>query len=333
MLQALMSKKVLIRLGVLVGIIVLIAVMVGANGKENAAPTAKASADVTSGVGPLKVKFSSKGSSDPENDKLSYKWSFGDGTTSTQSNPGKTYETEGKYTVVLKVSDKDHATEAKKITITVEAAPVLGAATVVEEEATDETDNVSTTTTKKVATAVLAAATTQTQTTTPVVTPPTTPTEPTEPEVTNLIPNASMVDPYSEDTPLHWIKGSWGDNTTIFGYETTGRTDSSSVSITMSDYLSGDAKWIFEPVTVTGGASYTFSDWYRATVATEIVVEYTHADDTKTYEWLGVIDPATDWTQLTKTLTMPATAKAVSVFHVLNFDGTLQVDDYSLVAN
>lgn len=322
MLQALKSKKALARLGVVVGIIVIIALLVWASNNANAAPTAKASADITSGAGPLNVTFSSKGSNDPDNDKLSYHWSFGDGTSSTQSNPGKTYESEGKYTVVLKVSDAAHTTEAKKLVITVHAAPVLGVAT----DAPEQTDDTTTTSnTAQAAGVVLAAVASRP---TPVV-----PTVPAAPKGINLIPNASMVDPYDATTPLHWIKGSWGQNTTIFSYESVGRTDNASASVTMSDYLYGDAKWIFEPVEVTGGVTYTFSDWYKATAATEIVVDYTHTDGSRTYESFGTMAPAADWTQYSLRLTMPATAKAVSVHHVLKAAGMLQVDDYSLIVD
>ena len=62
-------------------------------------PVASASADVTKGVEPLTVHFSSAGSSDPDGDPLSYHWDLGDGTTSTEPNPTKTYADKGVYTV------------------------------------------------------------------------------------------------------------------------------------------------------------------------------------------------------------------------------------------
>ena len=67
-------------------------------------PVAKASADVATGVEPLEVHFSSAGSQDPDGDPLTYRWTFGDGTTSTEENPTKTYEAKGVYTARLTVS-------------------------------------------------------------------------------------------------------------------------------------------------------------------------------------------------------------------------------------
>ena len=57
----------------------------------NQAPIATSSANPTSGPAPLAVSFSSAGSSDPENQPLTYSWTFGDGTTSTAANPSHTY--------------------------------------------------------------------------------------------------------------------------------------------------------------------------------------------------------------------------------------------------
>jgi glucose/arabinose dehydrogenase len=53
--------------------------------QNNQAPVVNASATPTSGPTPLDVTFSSAGSMDPEGQPLTYSWSFGDGTTSTET--------------------------------------------------------------------------------------------------------------------------------------------------------------------------------------------------------------------------------------------------------
>jgi PKD repeat protein len=60
-------------------------------------PKAAFSASSTSGYIPLKVTFTDKSTGSP----TSWKWSFGDGTYSTQKNPAHTYSKAGKYTVAL----------------------------------------------------------------------------------------------------------------------------------------------------------------------------------------------------------------------------------------
>ena len=58
----------------------------------NGNPVARASANPTSGGVPLNVQFTGSGSTDPNNDPLTYDWDFGDGTAhSTAVNPAHPY--------------------------------------------------------------------------------------------------------------------------------------------------------------------------------------------------------------------------------------------------
>ncbi|SCL34098.1 Glucose/arabinose dehydrogenase, beta-propeller fold [Micromonospora rhizosphaerae] len=88
-------------------------------------PVANASADVTRGVDPLTVHFSSAGSNDPDGDPLTYLWNFGDGTTSSEANPTKNYPDKGVYTVRLTVSGGTDQTQAQPIVIQVGIPPTL----------------------------------------------------------------------------------------------------------------------------------------------------------------------------------------------------------------
>jgi PKD repeat protein len=76
-------------------------------GHNNQPPVAVASSDVDSGAVPLTVHFSSQGSSDPENQPLTYQWDFqSDGTVdSTAANPTFVYAAPGVYQAKLTVSD------------------------------------------------------------------------------------------------------------------------------------------------------------------------------------------------------------------------------------
>jgi glucose/arabinose dehydrogenase len=90
-------------------------------GNVNRPPVPVASADVTSGGTPLTVNFSSAGTSDPENDSLSYSWDFGDGTPAVADvNPTHTYQQAGTYQARLTVTDAaGNVAQAAPVTVTV----------------------------------------------------------------------------------------------------------------------------------------------------------------------------------------------------------------------
>ena len=60
-------------------------------------PVASFISNVTSGNAPLSVAFTDKSTGSP----TSWKWTFGDGTTSTAKNPTHKYSAKGSYTVIL----------------------------------------------------------------------------------------------------------------------------------------------------------------------------------------------------------------------------------------
>ncbi|MER5884742.1 ThuA domain-containing protein [Streptomyces sp. NPDC001941] len=82
-------------------------------------PVAAATADKTSGKAPLKVTFSSAGTTDSDGDALTYTWDFGDGATATAANPTHTYKTNGTYTATVTAHDPSGRTGSASVHLTV----------------------------------------------------------------------------------------------------------------------------------------------------------------------------------------------------------------------
>jgi hypothetical protein len=82
------------------------------------APIARATATPSSGGTPLTVNFSSAGSSDPDGSALTYRWTFGDGGTSTAANPSHTYTTRGQFNAQLTVTDGSGNTGVANVEVT-----------------------------------------------------------------------------------------------------------------------------------------------------------------------------------------------------------------------
>ena len=86
--------------------------------RGNRSPIVKASADKTAGSIPLTVKFSSKGSFDPDSSALQYKWYFdGEGVQASEADPSFTFSKPGLYKVRLVAEDKQGKTAQSAIQI------------------------------------------------------------------------------------------------------------------------------------------------------------------------------------------------------------------------
>lgn len=148
----------------------------------------------------------------------------------------------------------------------------------------------------------------------------------------NLAPNSS-VEQNTNGQPDSWTTGNWGTNSTSFTYSTDAHTGSHSVRTDMTAYTDGDAKWYFNPVTISPNTSYTVSDWYKSSVATTVDVQITNQDGSYSYIQLGTpAASSTNWVQASYSFTAPATAVSATVFHLIQAVGWLEEDDVSMQA-
>ncbi len=144
---------------------------------------------------------------------------------------------------------------------------------------------------------------------------------------TNLISNPNFSNS-TNNQPNDWTTNSWGSNTASFSYLNSGYVGNHSVRVAVSNYISGDAKWMPNAVNVTSGSTYVYSDWYQASTITNIWAQF---QDTTTglvtYQWLGNDNPSSSWAHSQITVTIPSGVNEVSIFHVLNANGQLTIDN------
>jgi peptidoglycan/xylan/chitin deacetylase (PgdA/CDA1 family) len=151
----------------------------------------------------------------------------------------------------------------------------------------------------------------------------------------NLIANPS-VETISTSTglPIGWQTDNWGTNNATFTYKNTGYNSGHSIYAAMTGYKSGDAKWYFNPVSASSSATYTFTDHYKSNVATHIVAMSLDASGAPTYFDVEVNVPAasSSWATYTGTFKTPSNTKKITILHLLENNGWLQTDDFSLSA-
>ncbi|MEG0686775.1 MAG: PKD domain-containing protein, partial [Erysipelotrichales bacterium] len=95
---------------------------------ENNLPVAMIVAPTTAIVGES-VSFNGTQSSDSDGTIVSYKWNFGDGSTSTQINPNHAFNAQGTYGVSLTVTDDNGASTTMTKNITVSKKAVVNGIT------------------------------------------------------------------------------------------------------------------------------------------------------------------------------------------------------------
>ena len=152
----------------------------------------------------------------------------------------------------------------------------------------------------------------------------------TPPAASNLVLNSALETLGTTGNPANWNRGGWGTNTRTYTYPATGVTGNGA-SVTISGYVSGDAKWFFNDVAVTPGTQYTISNRYNSTIGSEALIRYTLTGGATQYLFLSAL-PATGgtWATLNRTFTPPANTVSMTLFHLIAANGTLTIDDMSV---
>ncbi len=149
-----------------------------------------------------------------------------------------------------------------------------------------------------------------------------------------VVPNASL-ETASSTAPAKWSPSKWGTNTADYQYMNEGRTGTKSVKVTLSDYVDGDAKWFFDPITtLQPGNEYRFTAYYKTNATPHAVVMFVMNDGTERYVAMPNAQPAANasssWQKYSDTFSVPAGAVGASAFLFIAQNGWLQTDDYSL---
>lgn len=145
----------------------------------------------------------------------------------------------------------------------------------------------------------------------------------------NLILNAS-VETAAGRVPAEWSHTKKGNNISLFTHAATGYAGSRSLLIKVTQYVAGESYWSFTPVPVTPGTEYSYSHYYKSTMATKLYAKVVRLDGTELVIPLQDPAPASVWTKLSATFTAPANARSVTVVHAAKGLGILQTDQFSL---
>jgi len=155
---------------------------------------------------------------------------------------------------------------------------------------------------------------------------------PPPPVLPTTILNSSLEtpDPTNSKMPQNWQTSKWGTNTTAFSYLSSGHTGKRSIQVAISKISSGDAKWVFSPLAVKPNTEYYFSDWFKSSISSDVVVRYTDSLGNESFQWLGTEAKSNPWKQTNYQFLTPANVQTITVYHSISAVGNLTTDDYLL---
>ena len=146
----------------------------------------------------------------------------------------------------------------------------------------------------------------------------------------NLAPNPTFAASTDPALPVSWHTGGWGTNQATLTYPSAGPNGTNALQTKITSYTNGDAKWYSDPIAVTSGTNYTWSDTYQSDAPTSLVAQFQNTNGSYSYLWFTDVPTSGTWTQAQGSFTVPANVNAVSVFHELTSAGTLSIASPSL---
>ncbi len=151
----------------------------------------------------------------------------------------------------------------------------------------------------------------------------------------NLVPNPSLeiADPADPSKPANWSFSSWSTTgiSALSTYPVAGFDGLKAAKVEITAYKTdGDAKWYFDPQSVTAGTKYNVSDNFKSNIPSRVVASFTLSNGTSSNLELSPAASAANWTAYSDFVTAPAGAVKMSVFHLIDRVGWLQTDNYSV---
>lgn len=136
----------------------------------------------------------------------------------------------------------------------------------------------------------------------------------------------------ADDRAEGWETSQWGDNQASFESLKSGYRSLGSLKVTVTNHKSGDGKWMPAMRSVTPGAYYRYTDYYKSNASTKLVLMVERSDGDTHYHSLPNAPAAANWTKYTTAFRLPDEAVKVAVLHVLAHNGSLVTDGHSLAS-
>lgn len=147
----------------------------------------------------------------------------------------------------------------------------------------------------------------------------------------NLIQNPSFQKAGSGGLPANWTTVYQGTPAPTFKYPVSGSTGGKAAEVIYSKAPSGKAYWSPDQVDVAYGETYSFVNWYKSNVATDIVAEFQDINGGVSELVVKSLSSSKNaWKKSSASIDIPAGIVKMRVYHSISKKGNLTVDAFSL---
>jgi len=149
---------------------------------------------------------------------------------------------------------------------------------------------------------------------------------------TNLVPNGSLESAGGSGLPASWKKGGYGTNTRSLTYPVPGVGGGKAIKTAITSYTNGDAKWYFNPVSISPG-TYVYSNEYMSDRVSFVTVQFQNTSGAFSYKDVATLPAAAGaFTPMSAEFTVPANTANVTVFHLIKGVGFVTIDNVAIYA-
>jgi len=149
----------------------------------------------------------------------------------------------------------------------------------------------------------------------------------------NLILNPGAEIAESASRPFGWSPDSWGRNSSNLAWENLEPFSGSKyLSVAMTNYQDGDAKWIFKAQQLKPDTWYEYSNYYRSDGRSRLVLGCTNPDGKSRFHTVWQADRSEAWKKASfRFYVSPSNECSTTIMHILDRNGYLHTDNHQLL--
>lgn len=149
----------------------------------------------------------------------------------------------------------------------------------------------------------------------------------------NIIPNPGAEIADISGQPKDWMTDNWGSNTPKMTWESKDAFSGEKyLSVTVSNFVDGDAKWFFKAQNLKHDSWYEYSDYHRSDGRSRLIWSCTSPEGKRSFPAIWQSHKTKTWKKISaRFYVSPAQNCQSTLMHVVDRNGYLHTDHHQLI--